>query len=240
MLGALRHPVSLAHSAATADMISRGRIVLGMGVGGAFNEAQRQEWKNVGVDSRYRAGRFEELVKIFKPLTRGEMVTFKGEHFSVKDVSIKPVSPQPRGVPVLIAAHGRSRLERQYERVLLGDGAISISDSPQEYAEALGRIRAHAENAGVNYENIEKTFYMTVNISDDREKAFNEADRFLNIYYGMNIWGERWGPWGSPKEVAHRAVSYLSEGANTIIFRFASFDQRKQMDLFLNGVVPYL
>lgn len=240
MLGALRHPVSLAHAAATADMISRGRIVLGMGVGGAFNEAQRQEWKNVGVDSRHRADLFEELVKIFKPLTRGEMVTFEGEHFSVKDVSIKPVSSQPMGVPVLIAAHGRSGLERQYKRVLFGDGAISISDSPQEYADALGRIRFHAENAGIDYESIEKIFYMTVNISDNREEAFNEADRFLNIYYGMNIWGERWGPWGPPEEVARRAESYLAAGANTIIFRFASFDQRKQMDLFLNDVVPYL
>ena len=81
---------------------------------------------------------------------------------------------------------------------------------------------------------------MTVNISDNREEAFNEADRFLNIYYGMNIWGERWGPWGPPEEVARRAESYLAAGANTIIFRFASFDQRKQMDLFLNDVVPYL
>ncbi|HIN72167.1 MAG TPA: LLM class flavin-dependent oxidoreductase, partial [Dehalococcoidia bacterium] len=46
MLGALRHPVLLSHAAATVDLISEGRLVLGMGVGGAFNDAQRQEWKN--------------------------------------------------------------------------------------------------------------------------------------------------------------------------------------------------
>ena len=63
MLGPLRHPVSLAHAATTVDLISKGRIILGMGVGGAFNEAQRAEWKNAGIDPKYRGGRLEELLK---------------------------------------------------------------------------------------------------------------------------------------------------------------------------------
>ena len=81
LLASLRHPVQLAHISATLDLISGGRVVLGMGVGGAFNDAQRQEWHNVGVDPKDRAGRFEEAMKIFKPLTRGEIVTFDGNHF---------------------------------------------------------------------------------------------------------------------------------------------------------------
>ena len=55
MLGPLRNPVSLAHTATTVDLISGGRLVLGMGVGGSYNEAQKQEWINVGVDPKNRA-----------------------------------------------------------------------------------------------------------------------------------------------------------------------------------------
>ena len=240
MLGPLRHPVSLAHAATTADLISRGRIILGMGVGGAFNEAQRSEWMNAGIDPKYRGGRFEELLKIFKPLTRGENVTFHGRHFDVDNVSIKPVSPQPNGVPVLVAAHGRSKLERQFQRVTLGDGSISISDYPEEYSLALTRIRDHADKQGIDNAGLEKAFYMTINLHKDRVHAAEEADKFLKLYYGINIWQDRWGPWGPAEEAISRIGSYEDSGAGTIIIRFASFEQERQLDIFLREVLPYL
>ena len=240
MLGPLRHPVSLAHAATTVDLISMGRIILGMGVGGAFNEAQRAEWKNAGLDPKYRGGRLEELLKIFKPLTRGEKVTFHGRHFDVDNVSIKPVSPQLNGVPVLVAAHGRSKLERQFQRVMLGDGSISISDYPEEYSLALTRIRDHADKLGIDNAGLEKAFYMTINMHKDRVFAAEEADKFLKLYYGINIWQDRWGPWGPAEEVVSRIGSYEKAGAQTVIVRFASFDQEKQLDIFLSDVLPYL
>ena len=240
LLSSLRHPVQLAHVATTLDLISEGRLVLGMGVGGAFNDAQRKEWHNVGVDPRKRAGRFEESLKIFKPLTRGETITFSGEHFDVRDISIKPVSPQNNGIPVLVAAHGRSKLERQYERVLLGDGIISISDFPDEYEMALKKVSQYCEQRGTQFKSLEKSFYMTVNIGDKKEKLTEEADRFLKLYYGINIWQERWGPWGTPEEVLTRIKTYENVGAETLIVRFASFDQARQLELFLNEVVPYV
>ena len=240
MLGPLRHPVPLAHAATTADLISKGRLVMGMGVGGAFNEAQRVEWENVDIEPRSRASRFEELLKVFKPLTKGENVTSRGKHFSIQEVSIRPVSPQSNGVPVLIAAHGRSKLNRQYERVLLGDGLVSISDFPSEYENALERVQYYAVQKGRNFDELEKSFYMTVNMNSDHQIAEEEADRFLKIYYGINIWGERWGPWGRPKEVISRIRNYVEAGAGTIIVRFASFNQKHQMNLFLNEVVPYI
>ena len=52
LLAALRHPVHLAHTVGTVDLIARGRTVLAIGVGGAFNTEQKAEWAAAGVETR--------------------------------------------------------------------------------------------------------------------------------------------------------------------------------------------
>ena len=241
LLAALRHPVHLAHQAATVDFISGGRLVLGAGVGGAFNDAQRREWKAAGFDSGTRASRFEEVVEITNALTRGVSVDFDGKHFQLDDVSIAPASPQVGGVPFLIAAHWRSGRERQFARVArLGAGVISISDYPDEYGKMIARVKHHCREMSRDPGLLERSFYMTVNIGADEQTAASEADRFLNLYYGMNIWGDRWGPYGPAQSIVDRIRAYEEAGAQTMIVRFASFDQRGQMERFLDEVVSQL
>lgn len=239
LLAALRHPVHLAHQAATLDFISGGRLVLGAGVGGAFNPAQQQEWLNAGVDSRSRATRFEEVLQVVGKLTTGDPVSYSGKHFELEDVSIAPASPQKGGVPFLVAAHWRSGRERQFERAAqLGSGVISISDYPDEYAKVISRVQYHAEQAGRSPDELERSFYMTVNIGRDADECTLEADRFLNLYYGMNMWGDRWGPYGPSELIAERMRRYEAAGAETMIVRFASFDQERQLSLFLEEIAP--
>ncbi|MCI0441171.1 MAG: LLM class flavin-dependent oxidoreductase [Chloroflexi bacterium] len=239
LLAALRHPVLLAHAAGTLDLISGGRTVLAVGVGGAFNDAQRREWRNAGVDPTRRASRMEEVVEIAKRLTSGEAVTHKGKHFELDSVSVLPKSPQPGGVPMLVACHWRAGRDAQFQRAArLGDGYISISDYPEEYAKVTERVKAHAAALGKDFDKIEAAFYMTVNLNSDAKKAFDEADRFLHLYYGMNMWGDRWGPYGPPSLAVERIRRYVEAGAGTIIVRFASFEQERQLDIFLNEVVP--
>ena len=81
---------------------------------------------------------------------------------------------------------------------------------------------------------------MTVNLREDETAAAEEADTFLHQYYGSNIWGDRWGPFGNPGRVAERIMAYHEAGAQTVIVRFASFDQERQLDTFLTDIVPSL
>ena len=108
LLAALRHPVLMAHVVGSLDLISRGRAVLAVGVGGAFNEAQQREWMAAGVTPSRRATRLEELVEIVKRLSAGETVSYKGRHFTLDSVSMEPRPVQRGGVPVLIACHWES------------------------------------------------------------------------------------------------------------------------------------
>ena len=146
MLAALRHPVSLAQASATVDTISGGRLILGAGVGGAFNDAQQQEWLNVGVKPSQRASRFEEVLEIATRLTRGEAVTFEGRHFNFNEVSVLPRAVQTNGVPFLVACHWRAGRERQFQRAArLGAGFMSISDYPDDYDRVRGYTASTAE-----------------------------------------------------------------------------------------------
>ncbi len=241
MLAALRHPVQLAQMAATVDTISGGRLILGAGVGGAFNAAQQQEWLNVGVKPSQRARRFEEVLEITNGLTCGEEVTFEGRHFNYDGVSVQPRAVQPNGVPFLVACHWRAGRERQFQRAAkLGAGFMSISDYPDEYSRVVDRVRGYTAEYGGDPESPEATFYMTVNLREDETAAAEEADTFLHQYYGSNIWGDRWGPFGNPQKVAERIAQYHEAGAQTIIVRFASFEQERQLDTFLNDIVPTL
>lgn len=239
LLAALRHPVLLAHIVGTLDLISKGRLVLAVGVGGAFNDDQRQDWAAAGVEASSRAGRLEELVEILRRLGTGRPVSFSGSHFSLDAVRMEPRPVQESGIPILIACHWRAGREVQFRRAArLGDGFISISDTPEEYAQVMDKVRAYAQEDDKDFGNMEAAFYMTVNLSRDQPKAREEAERYLTMYYGANIWGDRWGPFGPPDMTVESIRRYAQAGASTVIVRFASFDQEAQLDTFLNDVAP--
>ena len=239
LLASLRHPVLMAHTLGTLDLISQGRVVLAVGVGGAFIDSQRREWLAAGVKPSQRAGRLEELVEIVKRLGDGEEVSYDGRYFSLDSVSMEPRPVQPGGVPILIACHWRAGQDGQFRRAArLGDGFISISDYPDEYAKVVEKVRMFAGEEGKDFDKMEATFYLTVNLGSDHQKATEEAEHYLTMYYGANIWGDRWGPFGPPEWTVERIRQYAQAGAGTIIVRFASFRQEEQLDIFLREVVP--
>jgi alkanesulfonate monooxygenase SsuD/methylene tetrahydromethanopterin reductase-like flavin-dependent oxidoreductase (luciferase family) len=238
LLPGLRHPITLAHSLATADVISGGRIVIGAGVGGAFTPEQKNEWTAVGVSPEGRAGRLAEMVQIMKRLWQEDNVTFEGKHFQLADVTLDPKPLQPGGVPILLASHYATGSDVQYKRAgRYADGVMGITDIPENYAAVLRKVQGFAEEAGRDPSALERAFYMTVNLNEP-QVAETEANDFLIEYYGVNHWGDRWGPWGSPENVVERMAAYANAGARHLVVRFASWDQRGQLRRFVDEVMP--
>ncbi|MDE2779923.1 MAG: LLM class flavin-dependent oxidoreductase [Chloroflexota bacterium] len=240
LLMALRHPVLLAQTLGTVDLISQGRLMIAAGVGGAFNAEQEGEWKAAGVSARRRAGRLEEMVRIIKSLGRGDTVDFAGRHFDLDSVAVKPWPVQEDGVPIYLACHWRSRAkDAQIRRAArLADGVISISDTPEEHTRVIEAVRAEAAEAGRDPDSIETVMYLTVNMDTDLARAEAESERYLMGYYGAEIWGDRWGPFGGPERVKERISEYLDAGAETVVVRFASFEPEQQLSTFLEQVAP--
>ena len=240
LLPALRHPVLLAQTMATVDLISGGRLIIGAGVGGAFNDEQRGEWKAAGVDPTRRARRFEEIVEIVKGLGPGEPYDFKGRHFDFDGVTMRPSTTQPGGIPVLMATHYRAGRPAQIDRAArLSDGIIAISDTPDEFSQVIAQVEAKAAELGRDPARFDQTFYLTVNVDSDLDRGRRDAEDFLTAYYGAEIWGTRWGPFGGTERVAERMAEYADAGARTLVVRLATYDPERQLDVFLEEVAPH-
>jgi hypothetical protein len=96
MLPALRNPVLLAHALATLDVISKGRIILGVSVGPVRDYIQRQ-FAACGVPPQEKAGRLSESIEIMRRLWNETTITYDGRYFKLDDVGILPHPAQSRG-----------------------------------------------------------------------------------------------------------------------------------------------
>src|SRR6478672_6319714 len=99
-----RPPGLLAKMAATADEVSGGRLILGLGCG--WHEP---EYIAFGYPFDHRVGRFEEALRIIAPLVRGDRVTVEGQWSQVREAAIRPAPIRP-DLPILIAAKGERML----------------------------------------------------------------------------------------------------------------------------------
>ena len=159
LLPVLRHPVLLAQTLATVELISEGRMVIGAGVGGAFNEDQKQEWEAAGVPSKGRGRRFNEIIEIISGLGSGEPFAFNGKDFKLDSTLMRPVPARAGGIPFLLATHYRARSQAQICRAArLGSGIISISDTPEEFRQVIEQVNKRAAELGRNPETLEKAF----------------------------------------------------------------------------------
>src|SRR6185503_6249970 len=89
MLPALRNPVLLAHALATLDVISKGRIILGVSVGPVRDYIQRQ-FAACGVPPKEKAGRLGECIEIIRRLWSEKTITFDGRYYKFNDVGVLP------------------------------------------------------------------------------------------------------------------------------------------------------
>jgi probable F420-dependent oxidoreductase len=100
----LRHPVLVAREAATVDLLTDGRLQLGLGAGSI-----RSEYEQAGLNfdrGAIRVERLAESVAVIKGLLRGERVTFSGKHYRVSGHSIAPLPVQTPHPPILIGGNG--------------------------------------------------------------------------------------------------------------------------------------
>ncbi len=234
----LREPVQLAYTTASLDLISGGRLTLGVGIG-AKDPASLHEYRSVGVDPDRRVSRLEETLLLLRRLWTEDDVSFDGKHFHLEHVTVLPRPAQPRGPRILLSVgnSGAELTPRQLRRVVeLGDGIMPSRALPAEYRQIWQQTLAAAERGGRDPATLTPALYFTIHLDDDAAHAAQEADEFLLSYYPRRHWGDRWGPWGPASAIRERIDAFIEAGVRLFVVRFAAWDALDQLERFTEAV----
>jgi probable F420-dependent oxidoreductase len=134
-------PAYLAKQATTVDVLSAGRLDLGLGIGW-----MPQEFAATGASMARRGARAAEYLAVLRTLWAGGVSEFRGEFYEIPRSTVAPVPVQPGGPPILLGGVARPALERAGR---IADGWVTSSRTDlSRIAEGVGVIRAAASEAG--------------------------------------------------------------------------------------------
>ena len=125
----LHHPVRVAEDVITLDLVSKGRVILGVGIG-----YQPADFSAFAVPMEHRVALFEEGVEIIRRCWSGEPFSFRGKHYTLEDVRIRPRPFQQPGPPLWIGASVPAAVRRA---ALLADAFVGTPSTGLDNALAL-------------------------------------------------------------------------------------------------------
>jgi probable F420-dependent oxidoreductase len=146
---AQRHPIYVAKELATLDVLSKGRALLGVGIGWL-----REEFEALGLPFAQRAARAEESIRALRVLWAREPQAFKGKHFQWDAVESNPKPIQPGGVPIVVGGHVEGAARRAAR---LGNGFFPALSDAAKLRELIAALRDECARIGRDPAEIELT-----------------------------------------------------------------------------------
>ena len=144
-----RNPAHLAKIAATVDLMSRGRLTLGIGAG-FYEEEYRQYGWEFPPEPATRIRQMEEAVQLILRMWTEPRTTFNGRYFRVEDAILEPKPVQKPRPPVMIAGAGEQMTLRAVAR--LADASNFVGGDLAEIRHKLAVLQRHCDAAGRDYD----------------------------------------------------------------------------------------
>jgi len=233
LCNSLRNPALLANMAATLDIISKGRLELGIGAG----------WLKIDYDTcgipfprpSVRIAQLEESVEIIKKMWTGDRPSYRGKYYWIEDARCpKPIQkPHP---PIMIGGGGEKLILRLVAK------HADICNFPHMSAEQcrhkLGVLKKHCRAVGRSFDDIEKSWFGFVLTSPTQkeleERIQHTQDRFLSVFPSLEEFKMR-GIVGVPEVCLKRVQEYVDAGITYLILGFMD---GKGTRLFIEEVIP--
>lgn len=187
-----RHPAVLAKDAATIDVLSRGRLELGLGAGLAKDEFDKG---GIAYDAPgVRLEKLDETLTILDVLLRGQECNFEGKHFTVTGLKGSPRPRQGPRPPIAVGAGGPKMLALAAKHADIisvaaptdSEGKVLLSGVTME--KTIERVNLIREAAGDRFDDIELSWTITmIVVTDDRDQVAEMALNALATGFPPNI-----------------------------------------------------
>ncbi|MCH5643219.1 MULTISPECIES: LLM class F420-dependent oxidoreductase [unclassified Gordonia (in: high G+C Gram-positive bacteria)] len=239
-----RNPMYLAKVAATADLISGGRVQ--MGIGGGWYE---HEWRAYGYgfpSAGERLGRLDEGVQIMRRAWADGRATFAGKHYTVDDAICAP-RPTNGSIPLWIAGGG----ERKTLRIAAQHADYTNFDgTPDGFAHKSQVLQQHCADIGRDFDAITRSANYNVILAESAAEVDRKLDDLQATYaktVGDDMAAATMGAFrgmpgvGTPEQVVENLTALAAQGMSYAICYFpnVAYD-RGDVELFEQQVMPAL
>ncbi len=233
LIMSVRSPVATAREVATIDLLSNGRLVLGVGVG----QESPAEYEAMGVRKKDRGKRLDEAIRLMRRLWTEDSVTYESEFLKLNGAGIG-VRPKQTNIPIWIGSRSEAGLRRTGR---LGDGWLPTQLAPEEVADGVARINAYAAEAGRRIENDHFGLQISSYIVESGSVPPYVAERYL-LRRRPDLPLERVNLLGTPDQIMARLREYIDAGASKFVFNPAcgSNEMLQQMRLQAEAIVQPL
>jgi probable F420-dependent oxidoreductase len=233
----LRHPATVAKQVATLDLLSSGRVVFGVGVGGEFPG----EFALSGVPVEERGARLSEGIEVLRKLWRGTPVSHAGKFYAFPETHMQPAPYTAGGPPIWCGGRKEAALRRAGR---MADGWLSYVVTPEQYRTALDTIARAGEAAGRDLSRFATGHLLFVRLAKDYESALRYASEKLSARYEMDFSkpAKRYCALGTAQQVAASIREFHQAGVRHVVVDMIveRTGQIEQIDHFGEEVMPLL
>lgn len=230
-----RNPALLAKMASTFDVISGGRLELGIGAGWMDEEYRGYGYPFPSV--RERIEQLDEGLVVMKKLFTESRATFQGRYYSLDDAANNPKPVQKPHPPMLIGGAGEKLLLR-----VVAEHANTWNcpnNASTELARKIDALKGHCDAVGRDFDDIEIS-EQSICVLGENEKDFKAkwatAKQLLGAIFDLEKTAFR----GTPEQVAEQLLDRRSQGVTFFTMLFSDFHDPETLQLFAENVLPAL
>jgi F420-dependent oxidoreductase-like protein len=227
-----RHPSVLAKIGATLDVLSKGRLF--MGIGAAWNEEESKAYGIPFPTTKERFRRLEEAAQIIRKMWTEEKVGFDGQFYKIKGAYCNPKPIQKPHPPIMIGGSGEKETLRLVAKYA---DACNVFGSPDTFRKKMNILLDHCKTVGRDYDSILKTKLGVVMIDKDR-KALEQriATRYKGVPEPMR---REMTISGGPEDVRRQLELFRDAGVQLFIMSFEPDRQLEELKLFGSEVAKH-
>jgi F420-dependent oxidoreductase-like protein len=227
-----RNPALLAKMGATVDVISNGR--LNMGIGAGWYEAEAAAYGFPFYTARERLKRLEEALQIIKGMWTNDSFSFEGKYYVTRDAKCFPKPIQQPHPPIMVGGGGENvtlKLVAKYA------DACNVFGGPRTVKRKLEKLKEHCKAVGRDCDEVLKTKLGQLIIGENEQDARSMVGQHRKPGMTDEEYDET-AIHGTPEQVTNKIQEFAEIGVEYMIVNTDFLNEEKIIKLFAERVMP--